>query len=74
MIHKTNENMPDCISRSAQSLELLPAANEQQEEQQGHDAEGEGYQRTLSEACHEEREERHGGGSQGVGQLGGDAP
>ena len=42
MIHKTNENMPDCISRSAQSLELLPAANEQQEEQQGHDAEDEG--------------------------------
>ena len=30
------------ISHSAQSLELLPAANEQQEEQQGHDAEGEG--------------------------------
>ena len=43
-----------CSGRS-----LLPAADEQQEQEQRHDAECEGYQRTFCEARHEECEERH---------------
>ena len=58
---------PVCSGRS-----LLPAADEQQEQEQRHDAECEGNQCALCEACHKECEERHSGCRQCVRQLGGD--
>lgn len=63
--------------RTFYSISLIMAdemlvAEEHQLQKQRHDAERERYQRTLREASHKEREERHEGRRQGVWHLGSD--